>query len=126
MRRYGPRISSQVIDAKTLTDLQIAEPARALVVDSRVDERGQAAVGGAYAQRSVAGTGQLHRRIDDAMQRHIQVKLGADFDDDPNQLFHLVASCQQLIKLFVHSTHRLAPAVPDRRGYFRPVSIHTN
>ena len=116
MQPGGLRMSTQIVDAKTIAYRQIAEPPRRVVVDSRADERGQGAVGRADTQGSVPGTGQLHRRIDDSMQRHIQVQIGTDLDDDPHQLFHLVASCHQLVKLFVHPAHQLAPALPGERG----------
>ena len=80
-----------------------------------MDERDQGAVGRAYTQRSVPGTGQLHRRLDDSLQRHIQVQIGTDLDDDPHQLFHLVASRRQLVKLFVHLAHQHAPVLPGKR-----------
>ena len=51
----GYRMSTQIVDAETLTHRQIAEPPRRVVVDSRVDERDQGAVGRAYTQRSVPG-----------------------------------------------------------------------
>jgi len=48
-------MSTQIVDAETLTHRQIAEPPRRVVVDSRVDERDQGAAGRAYTQRSVPG-----------------------------------------------------------------------
>ena len=56
----------------------------------------QAAVGCADTQRSIPGTGQLHRPIDDAMQCHIQVQIGTDLDDDAHQLCHLIARGHQV------------------------------
>ena len=67
----GLRVSSQILDANPLTYRQITEPPRCLVVDSRVDEGHKGAVRGADTQGSVAGVSQLHRRVDDSMQRHI-------------------------------------------------------
>ena len=90
----GLRMSTEIIDANTIAYRQIAEPPRRVVVDSHVDERSEGAVGRAYTQCSVPGTGQLHRRIDDSPQRHIQVQNGTDLDDDPHELFHLVARCR--------------------------------
>jgi hypothetical protein len=88
----GLRMNAQVIDADTVTDRQIAQPPRRVVVDSGVDVRSEAAVGCADTQRSIRGTGQLHRPIDDPMQCHIHIQIGADLDDDAHQLCHLIAS----------------------------------
>ena len=57
------------------------------------------------------------------MQRHVQVQIGADLDDDPHQLFHLVARCHQLVKLLMHPAHQVAPALPGEGGV-TPVAVH--
>ena len=36
---------------------------------------------------------------------------------NPHQLFQLVASCHQLFKRFMHSAHRLAPALRGERRH---------
>ena len=45
MEPDGQRMNGHIVDAKTLTDWQLAEPLRCLVVDSRVDEGRRSAVG---------------------------------------------------------------------------------
>lgn len=119
----GLRIGAQIVDAQPFADREVAEPSRRLPVDARVHEGHKAAVGGADAQGGVAGAGQFHRRFEDAVQRHVQVQIGAELDDDPHQLFHLVARRDQLIELVVHLAHQFAPALPGEGGVI-PVAVH--
>ena len=118
----GQRMSSQILDANPLTYRQIAEPPGCLVVDPHMDEGVQGAVGGADTQGSVGGVGQLHCRVDDSMQRHIQVQIGTDPDDYSHQLFQLVAGCHQFVELFTHLAHRLIPPASSRLTRDLPVN----
>jgi hypothetical protein len=116
-------MSVQVIDAKPLTDRQITEPARLVVVDSRMDERDQGAVGRTHTERSVTGTAELLGRIDQSLQRHVQVQIRTYRDDGPYQLFHLVARSDKLVKAFVRFAHQRAPALTVNADLSCPWSI---
>jgi hypothetical protein len=57
----------------------------------------------------------LHRCIDDSVQRPVQVQIRTDLDDDPHQLFQLIASSPRLVTL---SSER--GLTPMTRHIFQP------
>jgi hypothetical protein len=116
-------MSTQVIDAKPITDGQITEPARLVVVHSRVDEGDQGAVGCTHTQRPVTGAAQFPGRIDQSLKGHVQVQIRTDRDDGTYQLFHLVACSDKLVEAFLRAAHQRAPALTVNVDLSRPWSM---
>ena len=59
------------------------DPVHRVGVHPQMVKRGQGAVGGAHPQRPVTGPGQAHRRMNDALQRGIEIQIRTDLNDQP-------------------------------------------
>ena len=99
-------MGSEVVDAQTFAHRQSAELLRDTGVEARVDERGDPAVGPRYAQRAEPSASERDRRLDDPVQRPVQVEIRTDLDDGLHKLFYLVLGCLQLANLIIHPAHQ--------------------
>ena len=87
-------------------DRQVPDAPNSVGIHTLVDERDQVALGISDGQGAVGGGGQFPGRDDDPVQCCVEVEVGTDLDDDPQQLLHLVAGRQQLVELLVHPAYQ--------------------